>query len=147
MDKFSELLAYDPSSKTGIRWIKPRQKIQVGSEAGSVSIRKDGCSYWFVTINLKTYRAHRVVWELVNGTIPHGSEIDHIDGNGLNNRIENLRLVTRAGNQRNVTKRADCSSDFRGIRYRVDRDCYTAQCYKLDGTRISKTFGAEVAKD
>lgn len=44
---------------------------------------------------------HRVVWALANGAIPPGMEIDHIDGNRDNNRIENLRMVTCSGNNEN----------------------------------------------
>lgn len=55
-------------------------------------------------INGVVYRdsAHRVVWYLHNGLIPEGMEIDHINRDRLDNRIENLRLVTRAGNCHNT---------------------------------------------
>jgi len=46
------------------------------------------------------FMAHRVVWLLHYGEWPDG-EIDHIDGNGLNNRIENLRVVDRKQNMYN----------------------------------------------
>lgn len=39
-------------------------------------------------------RLHRVVWEAVNGKIPEGMEINHIDENKSNNSITNLSLVT-----------------------------------------------------
>jgi hypothetical protein len=69
-----------------------------GEEAGSV---KHCGRYRSFVLNHKRYYTHRVVWEMVNGPIPKGMCIDHIDGNGLNNRIENLRVTTLSSNQRN----------------------------------------------
>jgi hypothetical protein len=48
----------------------------------------------------REYKAHRVIWAIVNGEWPKG-EIDHINGIKCDNRIENLRLVTPMENQRN----------------------------------------------
>lgn len=45
--------------------------------------------------------AHRVVWEAFNGEIPEGMEIDHINTNRGDNRLENLRLVTHKENCNN----------------------------------------------
>lgn len=36
---------------------------------------------------------HRFIWEKHNGPIPKGMHIHHIDGNKLNNEIENLQMV------------------------------------------------------
>ena len=58
---------------------------------GYVRVRKDG----------KEYRAHRLIWEMYKGPIPEGTLIDHIDGDSLNNRLENLRLATRQQNNAN----------------------------------------------
>jgi hypothetical protein len=38
---------------------------------------------------------------MVNGKIPEGMCIDHLNGDGLDNRIVNLRVTTLSGNQRN----------------------------------------------
>ena len=47
---------------------------------------------------------HRIIWVLLNGDIPAGMEIDHIDGDRINNNISNLRLVTRRENLQNLAK-------------------------------------------
>jgi hypothetical protein len=50
----------------------------------------------------KTYRVHRIIWEMFNGEIPENMQIDHINNNGFDNRLENLQLVT---NQQNCARR------------------------------------------
>lgn len=46
-------------------------------------------------------RLHRLVWETFNGEIPEGMQIDHIDGNPENNKLDNLRCVTAKENSNN----------------------------------------------
>lgn len=48
-----------------------------------------------------TYARHRVIWYYFKGNIPQGMHIDHINGNKLDNRIENLRCVTPKENMNN----------------------------------------------
>jgi hypothetical protein len=51
---------------------------------------------------------------------PEGMYIDHIDGDGLNNQVANLRIVTRTENQWN--RRNDKSRcQYRGVYYRDNR--------------------------
>lgn len=50
--------------------------------------------YMRIRIGEKFDYIHRLVWEHVNGPIPKGMHIDHINGVRDDNRIENLRLVT-----------------------------------------------------
>jgi hypothetical protein len=46
-----------------------------------------------------------------------GSEIDHIDGNGLNCQKSNLRFVTHQQNMRNMRLRKDSTTGYKGVSY------------------------------
>ena len=69
----------------------------IGVEAGVK--RPDG--YRHVGINGTQQQSHRIIWEMHNGKVPKGLEIDHINRDRADNRIENLRAVTRSVNQHN----------------------------------------------
>lgn len=60
------------------------------------------------------FLAHRLAWFMVNGDWPEG-EIDHINGMRDDNRLINLRSVTRAENAKNIKLRSDNSSGFLGV--------------------------------
>ena len=47
---------------------------------------------------MKCLRSHRLIYECFNGLIPDGLVVDHINRNKLDNRLENLRLVTQQEN-------------------------------------------------
>lgn len=50
--------------------------------------------------NKKIWLVHRLVWNAFNGNIPEGYEIDHINNNPEDNRLDNLQLLTRSENQK-----------------------------------------------
>src|SRR3990167_1974171 len=69
-----------------IRWkISPRYGIYIGSVAGCLDDR----GYITVRIKRRAYRAHRLAWFITYGYWP--KEIDHINRDKTDNRIENLR--------------------------------------------------------
>lgn len=65
----------------------------------------NGRGYCQVGFNGRLVQYHNIVWVLSTGNdIPQGLEIDHIDGNKLNNNIKNLRLTTHRENHQNQKK-------------------------------------------
>jgi hypothetical protein len=61
-------------------------------------------------------------------------EVDHIDGNGLNNQKENLRLATRAENARNCKLQRNNTSGFHGVSYQKQINRWMAYI-KVNGKR------------
>lgn len=82
---------------------------RAGTLAGSLS---EG--YLQTRIGKKTYKIHRLIWLYVYGYFPE-TEIDHIDRDRLNNKIENLREASSQCNARNRKERSDNTSGVKGV--------------------------------
>lgn len=65
---------------------------------------KDNTGYERLYINGKRYRIHRFVAELFVPNPEHKLEVNHKDGNKLNNRADNLEWTTRSENQKHAYK-------------------------------------------
>ncbi len=76
------------------------------------SYDKDG--YLILKIKGKQFKAHRIVWLLVNGEFPK-SEIDHINRNRTDNRIENLRESNRKQQIENSTRKPNQETGVVGV--------------------------------
>lgn len=108
--KFSDIFKYHNDGS--ISWLeKPSKRISKGETAGT--LKKDG--YIRVIISKKRIYAHRIVWEMHNGDIPEGMYIDHINHIRHDNRIENLRIVSKPDNMKNKSLYKNNKSGFSGI--------------------------------
>lgn len=89
-----------------------------GNAAGTDRV-KNKKIYRYVQLGDKAYAAHRIVWVMFNGKFKF-SDIDHIDGNSLNNNIENLRNVPRSENNKNIRLLKTNTSGVSGVSWRSD---------------------------
>ena len=89
------------------------KKMKAGDKAGCVYCDRSGLQYRQLEVCGKTYRAHRIIFLMHHGYLPE--QIDHIDGNGLNNDIENLRAATNSQNGSNRGAQKNNTSGFKGV--------------------------------
>ena len=103
----------DYSTQTGqFTWRKKvARKVVVGRRAGSLVKRSQ---HRQLKILGTVYPEHRLVWLWVTGEFPKG-HIDHINHDELDNRFCNLRDVTQAVNNQNLSLRCDNTLGVTGI--------------------------------
>lgn len=120
-----------------------RQK--AGAPAGTISSPPASCTSYrrisFVGPNGERFKVleHILVWLLVQGQWPT-LELDHKDGNGLNNHPDNLRLATQWQNKANIGVKKNNKLGIKGVSFRPDLNktnpYLSIFCAKLaDGTR------------
>lgn len=110
-----ERVAYDPTARFGLVWVKPRWDKWIGKPTGAVIRDADGHSHL----------AHRIVWALHNGD-PGDLQIDHISRDHADNRIENLRLATPSQNQQNRVRFGQ--PGFKGVKKHCRSERWIATC-------------------
>lgn len=97
------------------------------------SINKDG--YYQLRINYKMHTQHRLAWLYVYGKFPDG-DIDHENHIRTDNRICNLRDVSKATNNRNITKRNNNTSGVNGVWWHKQNKKWCAEI-KASGIKIN----------
>jgi len=111
-----------------------RGGFKVGSRVGCIGNR----GYRIVVVNGRQYLAHRLIW------IMHGNDpvpmLDHIDGDQLNNRIENLRPVTNSQNQMNMKIPKDNTSGIKGVSWNKKENKWVGQVWKNGKNYRTKYF-------
>jgi hypothetical protein len=77
-------------------WKRPSgaNKSKAGKPAGSIFRH----GYRMVCLRKRFFMAHRVIWAIIKQEDPLETQIDHINGNKLDNRIANLRKATNKQN-------------------------------------------------
>lgn len=112
-DLFNSLFEYVLNSESGLIY---KQDVMSGTRPIKAGTRA-GCKhkkYWVICVNKRQYKVHRIVWTLHKGSDFDGV-IDHINGDGFDNRIENLREASWVTNRQNISTPKNNTSGFIGV--------------------------------
>lgn len=112
-EEVAKLFTYD--RETGALYWRNRNRTTTRHKyvAGTYGGAKDG--YSRVGIKGKIYLEHRIIMVLCFGHIPENAEIDHINHVRDDNRLVNLRFVTRRDNQRNKSVSSKSTTGITGV--------------------------------
>lgn len=123
--RLKHLLSYDPETGIFVNLTDRAGNCKAGSIAGTV--KRHG--YIAITLDGKSYYAHRLAWLFMNGEFPE-FYIDHKDGDGTNNRIANIRIATPSENQCNGKPCTRNTSGVRGVTWSKAASKWMAQIAK-----------------
>ena len=127
-ERLRALLHSNPGSGVFTRLVAPNNRVRVGDSAGTPV----GNGYVRICIDGKQYYSHRLAWLYVKGIWP-SDQIDHINGQREDNRIENLREASQCENMQNLRKaRSDSKSGFLGVHWVAQKSKWQAKL-KLAG--------------
>lgn len=112
----------------------PNKQYLVGKEVGSIH----STGYRHVTWQGKVHKVHRLIFLLEHGYLP--KEIDHINSNRQDNRLENLRDVTRSENQCNRFVLKNNTSGYGGVSWHKKSKAWVVRLMKNGKTKIIGYF-------
>lgn len=133
----AKVLKYDALSGTLI-WISNLHSkcVVPNSRAGSL-VKSTG--YRNISLFGRTYLEHQLIWFICNGVWPKG-QIDHINQIRDDNRIVNLRDVSKADNARNRSRNPNSKLGEHGIWFNMRTNKYVAEI-TLNGKKVyQKSF-------
>lgn len=117
-----------------LKWKFSSSRFKEGDLVGTKTCTsRCSTSYLMVTLFGHPYKVHRIIWLMKTGKFPE-HYIDHIDGDGLNNRWSNLREATPSQNMMNQRVRSDSVSGIKGVSFDKTRNKWYAYI-NADGKR------------
>ena len=121
-----ELFRYD--YETGVLYWRRRVNSRVPKTLEAGTQRKSNSDgYLNVSVNGRLYPVHRVVMLICYGFYGEGLEVDHINHVRNDNRLFNLRFVTRSENSKNQSVSSKSTTGVTGVYFSKSRNKFIAQ--------------------
>lgn len=138
---------FDYSVITGLLYEKTRRHHKCSDVGEPVKDSLDSYGYRQVVIDGKRYRQQRLIWKWVTGQEPNG-EVDHKDGDILNNSWHNLREASSLKNSANRGLKSTNTSGYKGVNWHKAHGKWEASITKA-GKRyhLGRYSTAEQASD
>ncbi len=135
--RVKEYFNYEPETGNLIVRLRPQSEFSHARYAshlkriGKVSGHIEAQGYHVVFVDGAIHKAHKVIWLMVHGDWVEypDFEIDHINGNRSDNRISNLRKVTKSTNQRNAGRRVSNTSGVHGVNWKAGANRWVARIW------------------
>ena len=118
--QLKELLHYDPETGVFTNKVTRNPRAKQGTVAGSLNT----LGYVVIQVNKQKTHAHRLAWLYVYGCWPK-NQIDHINRIRNDNRLCNLRDVSRSDNCQNLSLPSHNKSGHMGISWVKQRSLWT----------------------
>jgi len=106
----------------GLVWATNKGRAKIGDRP-----HKNSNGYKVFKIDGIPYLEHRLIWAWHDK--PFSPLLDHINGNILDNRIENLRAATHSQNMRNSQKPVNNTSGIKGVYWQKDKKMWRVQIW------------------
>lgn len=142
-ERLLKVVKYDALTGIFVWIISPSQAVKAGQQAGALT----PSGYRQIGIEGAIYLEHHLAFFYTTGEWPL-LDIDHINGNKSDNRIDNLRQATKAQNSWNAKLCVKNKSGYKGVHWYPPTNKWAAQI-RVNKKRIHLgyfTFVEDAAK-
>ena len=124
-EEVAKLFTYD--REAGVLYWRIRDRNTIRRKYVAGTSKETTWGYRQVCIKGKIYQAHRIIMLLCFGHIPENAEIGHINHVRDDNRLDNLRFVTRGENLKNKSVNSRSTTGVTGVGFDKSRNKFIAQ--------------------